>query len=73
MKRIWKLCYDCGLEWFDKVESDEDEAYRWCCPNCGGAFEMIEEERTYYTPKEIQNYIKREMINVIIGNPPYGL
>jgi len=25
--------------------------------------------KTYYTPKEIQNYIKREMINVIIGNP----
>ena len=27
--------------------------------------------KTYYTPKEIEQYIKREMIIVIIGNPPY--
>ena len=28
---------------------------------------------TYYTPKEIEQYIKREMIKVIIENPPYGV
>ena len=27
--------------------------------------------KTYYTPKEIQDYIKREMIKALIGNPPY--
>ena len=27
--------------------------------------------KTYYTPKEVQEYIKREMIKSLIGNPPY--
>jgi len=27
--------------------------------------------KPYYTPKQIQDYIKREMIKALIGNPPY--
>jgi len=29
--------------------------------------------KPYYTPKQIQDYIKREMIIVIIENPPYEI